>query len=389
MNKAGIRVVTIAPLHVRVPGRKPRRDIADGTSGAAARCSRVKQQSPGDEARFVRRALIVIALAGLAALLWYLRTVLVLLFGAAVMATVFRTLAEPLSKHLRLPTIVALLLSVSIIVAMIGGAAWLMGSQIAAQTDALAQTLPAALARIDQWLAGFGLAHPLSTWVAQLHSSSGTLVSRFGGWLAAGSNGLANFLIVVFGGVFLAAEPRFYRTGAIKLVPAAKRGLVAEAMDESERALRLWLKGQLLAMLIVGAMTAAGLWLLGVQSWLVLGLLAGFFEFIPFAGPILSAIPGVMIALVQSPELALWTVLMYVFVQHSEAYLIQPLVQEYAVDVPAVVLLFSLLACAVLFGVIGILFAAPLTVVAYVLVKRLYVIEALDTPTPIPGEGKD
>ena len=80
---------------------------------------------------------------------------------------------------------------------------------------------------------------------------------------------------------------------------------------------------------------------------------------------------------------------MYIFVQHSEAYLIQPVIQQYAVDVPAVVLLFSLLAFASLFGPIGILFAAPMTVVTYVLVKRLYVIEALDTPTPIPGENKD
>jgi predicted PurR-regulated permease PerM len=141
-------------------------------------------------------------------------------------------------------------------------------------------------------------------------------------------------------------------------------------------------------MVVIGAMTGLGLWLLGVQSWLVLGILAGFFEFIPFAGPILSAVPGILIALVQSPELALWTTLMYVFVQHSEAYLIQPIIQQYAVDVPAVVLLFSLLAFAVLFGPIGILFAAPLSVVSYVLVKRLYVIEALDTPTPIPGEDK-
>jgi predicted PurR-regulated permease PerM len=195
-------------------------------------------------------------------------------------------------------------------------------------------------------------------------------------------------LIVLFGGMFLATEPRFYRTGAIKLVPEDKRALLAQAMDESENALRLWLKGQLLAMLVIGVMTGTGLWLLGVPSWLVLGILAGFFEFIPFAGPILSAIPAVLIALVQSPELALWTALMYVFVQHSEAYLIQPLIQQYAVDVPAVVLLFSLLAFAVLFGAIGVLFAAPLTVVTYVLVKRLYVREALGTPTPIPGEDK-
>jgi predicted PurR-regulated permease PerM len=342
----------------------------------------------GDDRRFIRRALIAIGLVALALLAWQLRTVLVLLFGAVVMASIFRAVAEPLSKHLRLPNGLALLVSVLLIVGVLGGAGWLMGQQIAAQTTSLADTLPTALARVDSWLASFGLAHPLQTWLVQLHTSGGTLVSRFGGWLAAASNGLANFLIVLFGGVFLAAEPRFYRTGAIKLVPEAQRGLLAEAMDECERALRMWLKGQILAMVVIGAMTAAGLWLLGVQSWLVLGLLAGFFEFIPFAGPILSAIPGVLIALVQSPELALWTLLMYIFVQHSEAYLIQPLIQEYAVEVPAVVLLFSLLAFAVLFGVIGILFAAPMTVVAYVLVKRLYVVEALGTATPIPGEDE-
>ena len=281
------------------------------------------------ERTFVRRAIIVIALAAVAWLLWQLRTVLVLLFGAVVMATVVRALADPLSKHLRLPNAISMLFAVLLIVGVMAGVGWLMGQQIAAQTDALAQTLPKAIGRVDQWLSSFGLAHPLDTWLAQLHRSGGTLVSRFGGWVAAGSNGLANFLIVLFGGIFLAAEPRFYRAGAIKLVPQAKRSLIAQAMDESEGALRLWLKGQVLAMLIVGAMTAAGLWLLGVQSWLVLGILAGFFEFIPFAGPILSAIPGVLIALVQSPELALWTTLMYVFVQHSEAYLIQPLIQRY------------------------------------------------------------
>ena len=348
----------------------------------------MEQDSRTLERIFVRRALIAIGLAALAILVWQLRTVIVLLFGAVVMATIVRALADPLSRHLRLPERVAVLIAVLLIVGVIAGVAWLLGQQIAAQMDVLTTTLPAALGRVDQWLAGFGLDHPLKTWLSQLHHSGGTLVSRFGGWLSAASTGVANFLIVLFGGIFLATEPRFYRTGAIKLVPETQRGLISEAMDESERALRMWLKGQLLAMLIIGTMTGAGLWLLGVQSWLVLGILAGFFEFIPFAGPILSAIPGILIALVHGPELALWTTLMYVFVQHSEAYLIQPLIQQYAVDVPAVVLLFSLLAFAVLFGGIGVLFAAPLTVVSYVLVKRLYVREALGTPTPIPGEDK-
>jgi predicted PurR-regulated permease PerM len=347
------------------------------------------RKQEGNERIFVRRALIVIALAALALLLWQLRTVLVLLFGAVVMGTIFRAISEPLSKYLRLPDGVAVLAAVLLIVGVLVGVGWLLGQQITAQTDALARTLPRALAQLDDWLGGFGLAHPFQAWFSQLHSSGGTLVSRFGSWLSAASNGAANFLIVFFGGVFLASEPRFYRVGAIKLVPEASRGVFSQALDESERALRLWLKGELIAMLVIGLMTGAGLWLLGVQSWLVLGILAGFFEFIPFAGPILSAIPGVLIALVQSPQLALWTALMYIFVQHSEAYLIQPVIQQYAVDVPAVVLLFSLLAFAALFGPIGVLFAAPLSVVTYVLVKRLYVIEALDTPTPIPGEDKE
>jgi predicted PurR-regulated permease PerM len=277
---------------------------------------------------------------------------------------------------------------VLIIVALVGGVAWLLGNQIAAQTEALADTLPTALATVDGWLATVGLAHPIQSWLAELHQHGGALVSRFSSWLSNASAGLANLLIVFFGGIFLAAEPRFYRTGVIKLVPPHRRPLVADAMRDSENALRLWLRGQLAAMVVIGVLTGTGLWLLGIQSWLVLGILAGFFEFIPFAGPILSAIPAVLIALVQSPELALWTALMYVFVQHFEAYLVQPLIQQYAVEVPAVVLLFALLAFALLFGIVGVVFAAPLTVVTYVLVKRLYVREALDTPTPIPGEDR-
>jgi predicted PurR-regulated permease PerM len=126
-----------------------------------------------------------------------------------------------------------------------------------------------------------------------------------------------------------------------------------------------------------------------VRSALILGLISGLLEFIPYAGAITSAIPAIMVALVQGPELAMWTVVLYVIVHHVEAYVIQPVIQQYAVDIPGVITLFCLLAFGLLFGFIGILLAAPMAVVAYVMVKRLYVIEALDTPTPIPGEGKE
>ena len=340
----------------------------------------------GESGKFVGRALIVVALAAGAFLVWHLRYVLVLLFGAVVVGTILRAIANPFRQWLRIPDALAVLASVLVLAGFILGTSWVLGAQIAAQTQTLTDMLPTAVRTVDDWLGQYGLRRPMQTWLDDLQSSGGSIVTNVGGWLTSFGSGVANFLLVLFGGIFLAAQPRFYRTGAIKLIPKTKRALIAEAMDDSEHALRLWLKGQLISMTIVGVLTGTGLWLLGLESWLVLGIIAGILEFIPFAGPIIASIPGILLALVVSPQLALWTTLMYVAVQQVESYLIQPLVQQYAVHIPPVVLLFSLLAFAMLFGLIGVLFAAPLAVVSYVLVKRLYVVEALDTPTPIPGE---
>jgi predicted PurR-regulated permease PerM len=86
-------------------------------------------------------------------------------------------------------------------------------------------------------------------------------------------------------------------------------------------------------------------------------------------------------------ELGLWTLALYVLVQQIEGNFLYPLVQRYAVGIPPGLLLFALLASGLLFGLPGVLLGAPLTVVAYVLVKRLYVREALQTPTDVPGES--
>ena len=103
---------------------------------------------------------------------------------------------------------------------------------------------------------------------------------------------------------------------------------------------------------------------------------------------IIAAIPAVLLALAVSPELALWVTLLYVVIQQFEGNVLTTLVQQYAVDLPGAVLLFSLIGFGTLFGTLGVILAAPLAVVTMVLIKRLYVIETLDTPTPIPGESK-
>lgn len=344
-------------------------------------------QHSDEDTRFTRRVILVLALAALAFAIWQLREVLLMLFGAVVVASIVRAIADPISRWTRLPNGIAVGIAALIMFGAIGGIGWLIGGIFSEQFGMLAKTLPQAIDKLQAWVAQLGLFEQLQNWRAAISSGSGIL-STVSSFATSATNAIANILIVIFGGIFLAAEPKFYRVGMIKLIPPDKRGTVTEAVLEAERALRLWLKGQLIAMVVIGVMTGAALWLLGVESWLVLGILAGLLEFIPFAGPILSAVPAVLIALAQSTDLALYVVLAYVVVQHAEAYLIQPVIQRYAVDLPAVILLFSLLAFGVLFGTIGVVLAAPLAVVTYVLVKRLYVIDTLDTATPIPGEEK-
>jgi len=348
----------------------------------------VSEAPESDDARFVRRALIVIALAAAALLLWQLRFVVVLLFGAVLIATVFRAIADPLHNRLKVPEQFAVSLAVLVVAAVIAAVVWAIGAQVAAQSQALADTLPRAAQLLDERLAGFGFGHPLEQWLRAAQAGDGIIGSDIKTFVSSVSLSVASVLITFFGGIFLAAQPRLYGIGTIKLIPPGRRRLVAEAMEESDRALRLWLKGQLWAMILIFLMTWAGLWALGVPSALVLALISGVLEFIPFAGAIASSVPAIMIGLVHSPQLALWVVALYVIVHHVEAYLIQPVIQQYAVEIPAVITLFSLLAFGLLFGILGVLLAAPMAVVSYVLVKRLYVIEALDTPTPIPGEDK-
>jgi len=338
--------------------------------------------------QFVRRVLIVLGLTTLFILAWQLRALLLMFFGALVVATVFRAFSDRLERLIGCGPNLAVGLSITLILAVAIGLVALFGSHIVQQVQTLRVTLPIAWHAFEARMGDLGLGEQIKHLAESVRSPGGSSFSAFAATILSIGSGIADVIVVIVAGVFLATQPRFYLTGAVKLIPPGKRALALEAITESEGALRLWLRGQLIAMVVVGLLTGFGLWALGMPSALILGLLAGVLEFIPFAGPILSMFPAILLALAVSPDLALWVLLLYFAVQQFEGYILTPLVQQYAVDLPGVVLLFALIAFGALFGTLGVILAAPLTVVTYVLVKRLYVIETLHTPTPIPGEGK-
>lgn len=344
-----------------------------------------KAPSQNGDSLFIRRVLIVLALGSLFLLAWLLRELFLTLFGAVVVATIFRSIADRIGRLVKVGEGVAVALAILLVLATVGALVALFGAHLTQQVETLDKTLPAAWTSFEQRVDALGLGDQLRRLAEGFRQSSGSFASLTQAALSIG-NAVAGLLIILFGGIYLAVQPRLYKIGAIKLIPAAKRPLIDEAMGESETALRLWLKGQMMAMVAVGLLTWFGLWLLGMPSAMVLGLIAGVLEFIPFLGPLLAAIPGVLLALAVSPDLAMWVLLVYFLVQQLEGYVLTPLIQQFEVKLPGVILLFAVFGFGILFGVLGVVLAAPLTVVIYVLVKRLYVIETLHTATPIPGE---
>ena len=220
------------PRRRRSTGARRSREAApnsrSGTPQAQARFWRVTDAPQSDDGRFVRRALIVIALGAGVFLLWQVRTVLALLFGAVMVATIFRAIGDVLHKHLRLPIRIAVMVSVLLVAGVIALIAWLVGSQVSAQSQQLADTLPRAAQLIDERLAGLGFGHPVGQSIQHVQAA-GLIGSDLKGFLSSASLSVASFLIVFFGGIFLAAQPRLYGIGAIKLIPpgaprACRRG---------------------------------------------------------------------------------------------------------------------------------------------------------------------
>ena len=337
----------------------------------------------------VETLLIAIAIIGVALLLWTMRSVLILVFGAILLAVVLRITARPLKDKLHLPDKLALLVAVALVTGIVALAFTLFGQEMGRQWETLRETIPSAWQSVLQRLEAYGFAEPVRQWIQSVGSGGRGVLSSMTRFLVSFTNAMADTLLVIFGGIYLAADPSLYRRGIAKLLPEAARPKVIEALDDCFRALRLWLFGRLTSMAIVGLLTGLGLWAIGMPAALTLGIAAGILDFVPFVGPIIAAIPAVLLALATSPTMALWVILLYLVIQQIEGNIITPLIQKRAVELPPALLLFSLVALGLLFGALGVILAEPLTVVLYVLVKRLYVVDALDTPTHIPGEESE
>jgi predicted PurR-regulated permease PerM len=204
-------------------------------------------------------------------------------------------------------------------------------------------------------------------------------------------SGVAGFLeatiVILVVGIFGAAEPDLYKAGLFHLVPSRQRRRVGEALEAVVFNLRHWLVGQLTLMVILGITTAAGLRLIGMPQALTLGIMAGILELVPYIGAWLSAVPALLIALLEGPQYVLYTAGLYLFLHLLEGYILHPLIQRRAAHLPPALVLVSQAVMGEMFGPLGLFVAAPLTVAIMVLLGMLYVEDTLgDETVHVPGE---
>lgn len=333
---------------------------------------------------FATRTVIVVAIASVPFLVWYLRDFLLIVVGALLVAMLVQLVSEPFVRWLRLPNGIALAVSGVLILFAIGGCGYLFGTQMTAELQDVIGRADTAISTINDFMRQSQLGQMA---LSYMDGGSFSLTSFASSILKLSAGLLEGIIFTVVAGAYLAAQPTLYREGASYLFPPRWRLEVEETIDDVGRALRLWLLGQGIQMVLIGVLSTAAVWMIGLPSPFALGAIAGVAEFIPYLGPIIAAVPALLVAMTIGFYPVLWTVLAYLVIHQVEGDVIVPMIQRRLIFIPPAVLLLGIVAITEIFGTIGIVLAAPIAVIAFVCVKKLYVRDSLGQRTKLPGEA--
>ncbi|UPJ64513.1 AI-2E family transporter [Bradyrhizobium sp. 191] len=303
------------------------------------------------------------------------------LFGAFLDACA-RALAPvlPLARVWRL-TLVLLLFSALSTFGLVWGA-----GKLPEQTRLLLKVMDSQIDVLQEHLLSYGVDLLGPEWgrdFAQwLFSDQGRFLSHAQFLLGGASSLLTGALVIVFLGILFAFDPTSHRESLVMLVKRPYRARTRAVMDEMGSVMRLWLIGQFIRIILMTLCVWVALYLVGLPGPLVLGLQAGLSNFIPYLGPIVAALPIALVAMPLGGSLLIWAVLIYTIIQSIEGYVIGPLIQRQAVEIPPAWTLVAIVMLGALFGVLGIAMAMPLVAIGRVAIIRFYVEDYLgDDPT--------
>lgn len=352
--------------------------------------------APGRHTEFVHRLMLIGGVGCLFLLVigavWFSADALLLIFACVLFAILLFELSDVVRERFHIRRKFALPIVVFSMLAIIGVSGWLMAPQISEQADKLTQAVPQALTQLRKTLGEYDLARRLLGSIPsdeQLRATVTKMMPNAGLFFSGVLGAVGNVLIITCVGIYFAAQPFVYIEGIVTLVPKPKRARAREVLNEIGRTLAKWLVGKSASMLVVGTLTAVGLTILGVPLALILGIIAGLMDFIPYLGPLMAGVPAVLIAFSDSPTLALYTIGLFGAIQLVEGYLLQPLIEQKTVSLPPALTIVMQVLFGALFGLAGVALATPLTAVLAVLVTMLYVQDVLKDHVQTPSEKSE
>jgi predicted PurR-regulated permease PerM len=386
--------------------------------------TRAKPVTPGWPSRDILRAAAIVAAVYVALkLLWVGHNVFLLGFFGVLLGIVLAAGVDRLER-LGIPRGVGAMLILLLFFGALTGIGFVAAPQIGRQMDEVRQQLPQSIDQLERWIQqrGGGVAeivkaaadttpgtHTETSDTSRQQGARGreSREQQAGGQvdirkslnqqLAGAARNFFSFfsstvavlggaIIMLFVAIFVAVDPGMYHRGLLHLFPHRTRGRAGEVLSATATALRRWLLMQMIAMLVIGVVTTVALLLLGVKGAIALGIIAGILEFIPYLGPILSAVPAIAMGLLDGPEKAIYVALAYIAIQQLEGAVLQPLLMKEGLELPPVMTILGQALFSLVFGFLGLLLAVPLMASVMVPVKLLYVRDVVGDEVSVPRD---
>ena len=333
---------------------------------------------------------------------WYFAATLFLIFAGMLLGVALNAMSNLLGRVVRLPHSLRLTMVCLVVAGMLSGVLFLGGTTIAQQTTALSNTIKSQLVSVKAFLESNGVdtslfdfgslssssdsSSPAAPSAPPTHSlpSAGTIAASGGAIFSQSlklilgtASAVGNFFIVLFLGIAFATQPGVYRDGLLFMAPARHRGRAVAIIDRIGETLERWLIAQIITMVAVFLVTWIGLSVIGIQSSFILGIQAGLLAFIPTVGAILGGLIVVLASLASGWVAALSAFILFLGVHALESYVLTPIIQRQALDIPPATLFAFQILLGVVFGIWGLALALPLMAIAKVMIDHF---KAEDVP---------
>lgn len=321
-------------------------------------------------------------------ILWEIRQLLLLVFTAVVFTTALNQLVRYLQQQFGLKRVNAIALTLILGLVLTILFFWLIVPPFIEQFQNLIELLPKVWEQVRSFLITFRQQQLQFDWlpsppslaglIQQLQPLGTEVFRNFFNFFSNSFTAVLKVLLVFVLTLMLLANPQRYRRAFLQLFPAFYRQRADRILTASEVALGNWLTGVVINATCIAILTGIGLWALQIKLVLVHALLAGLLDIIPNIGPATSVIFPFMVALLDAPWKVWLILILYFLIQQFESYGLTPLVMAKQVSLLPAVTLIAQIFFAQVFGLLGLLLALPLAVVAKIWIEELLFKDILD-----------